>query len=127
MKLKEFGPPGGGGACVPRAPLLRSATDPPPPSFMLSHGLGFVRANIYQKHLQVKNSQIFKRTRMHSSRMRTARSSSHQPGGGGGLPQCMLGYTNPPGCGPGEPPPRCGPRDLKGMLRYHPTPRVQNS
>ena len=22
----------------------------------------------------------------------------------GGLPQCMLGYTTPPGCGPGDPP-----------------------
>ena len=42
-------------------------------------------------------------TRMHSSRMRTARSSSRQSGRG--LPQCMLGYTNPlPGCGPRDPP-----------------------
>ena len=42
-------------------------------------------------------------TKLHSSRMRTARSSSRQPAGGGGrggsLPQCMLGYTNPPGVG----------------------------
>ena len=45
---------------------------------------------------------------MHSSRMRTAHSSSRR--GGGGLPQCMLGYTppgvgleTPPGCGPGDP------------------------
>ena len=29
---------------------------------------------------------------MHSSRMRTARSSSHLPVWGGGLPQCMLVY-----------------------------------
>ena len=35
---------------------------------------------------------------MHSSRMRTARSSSCW----GGLPQCMLGYT--PGYTPGNPP-----------------------
>ena len=53
---------------------------------------------------------------MHSSRMRTSRSSSQR---GGGLPQCMLGYTppdvgmaptlgvdqRPPGCGPGTSPP----------------------
>ena len=44
-------------------------------------------------------------TRMHSSRMRTAHSSSHW----GGLPQCMLGCTpwvwawRPPRCGPGDP------------------------
>ena len=45
---------------------------------------------------------------MHSSRMRTACSRSHQSGG---LPQCMLGYTTsgvgletPPWCGPGDPP-----------------------
>ena len=108
---------------------------------------------------------------MHSSRMRTARGSSRLLGGGGCLPQCMLGYPwvwawrppgcgpadppgvglktprcgpgDPPGCGPGDPPgqtlnfplgvgletPRarplnfphgCGPRDLQGMLGYHP-------
>ena len=58
------------------------------------------------------------KTRMHSSRMRTAHGSSH-PRGEGGLPQCMLGYTTPPRCGPGDPPgvdletphPRCGPGD----------------
>ena len=33
-------------------------------------------------------------TRMHSSRMRTVRSSSRLSGGG--LPQCMLGYQPPP-------------------------------
>ena len=33
------------------------------------------------------------KTRMHSSRMRTARSRSRLLGGGGVLPQCMLGYT----------------------------------
>ena len=57
----------------------------------------------------------FYTTRMHSSRINTACSSSH---GGGGLPQCMLGYTplgvgletapvwawRPPGCGSGKPP-----------------------
>ena len=38
------------------------------------------------------------------------------------LPQCMLGYTPPPGCGPGDPPgcgpgdlPRCGPGDPSGV------------
>ena len=36
-------------------------------------------------------------TRMHSSRMRTARSSSRWMGGC--LPQCMLGYTTPLGVG----------------------------
>ena len=45
---------------------------------------------------------------MHSSRMRTAHGSSH-PQGGEGLPQCMLGYTPPPRCGPGDPPTRCWP------------------
>ena len=51
---------------------------------------------------------------MHSSRMRTARGSSH-PRGGGCLPQCILGYTHPlgvgletPRCGPGDPPPGVG-------------------
>ena len=54
---------------------------------------------------------ILKWTRMHSSRMRTARSSSRLLWGC--LPQCMLGY--PPECGPGDPlgvglrPPRPGP------------------
>ena len=44
---------------------------------------------------------------MHSRRMCTTRSSSHQ----GGVPQCMLGYTpwawarRPPRCGPGDSPP----------------------
>ena len=45
-------------------------------------------------------------TRMHSSRMHITRSSRSQPGGG--LPQCMLGYT-PLGCWPGN---------LQGMLGY---------
>ena len=45
---------------------------------------------------------------MHSSRMRTVHSSSRLPGGG--MPQCMLGYTHrgpgpgQPGPGPGNPP-----------------------
>ena len=52
---------------------------------------------------------------MHSSRMRTVRSSSRLRGGEGGLPQCMLGYP-PPGPGhpqgldpPGRHPPGPGP------------------
>ena len=63
-------------------------------------------------------------TRMHSSRMRTARSSSRREG----LPQCMLGYTpwewacRPPRVrawkpSPGvglEPPPQYGPGDPPG-------------
>ena len=75
-------------------------------------------------------------TRMHSSRMRTARSSSRQLGGC--LPQCMLGYTpqvwawrlpwvwawrtppglgleNPPRSGPGDPT-RCGPGCIPACL-----------
>ena len=44
-------------------------------------------------------------TRMHSSRMRTARGSSRPYRGLRGLPQCMLGYTHPPT-------PRCGPGNL---------------
>ena len=42
-------------------------------------------------------------TRMHSSRMHTARSSNHQPG------VCLSAcWIHPPRCGPGEPP-KCGP------------------
>ena len=41
----------------------------------------------------------------------------------GGLPQCMLGYTTPPGCGPGDPPQMWAWRPPSGylqcMLRYH--------
>ena len=72
-------------------------------------------------------------TRMYSSRMHTAHSISYR--GGGGLPQCMLGYTpwvwawrTPPGVGlawkppearPLNFPPGCGPGNLQGMLGYH--------
>ena len=56
-----------------------------------------------------------RRTRMHSSRMRTARSSSRLlcVCGEVFLLQCMLGYT-PPRCGPGDPP-GCGPEDPPGV------------
>ena len=54
---------------------------------------------------------------MHSSRMRTARSSSRLPGGC--LPQCMLGY--PSGCGPGNPP-GCGPGDPPQVWAWRHTP-----
>ena len=88
-------------------------------------------------------------TRMHSSRMCTAHSSSHLLGGpasvhawipppGVGLetspgcgpgdhPGCGPGDTSgcgpgdPPGCGPGDPS-GCSPGDLQGMLGYHPPP-----
>ena len=80
---------------------------------------------------EVAKSKIISVTKMHASRMRTARSSSRLLGG---LPQCMLGYT-PSGPGPGppspgvglhtppqarppQPPPGCGPRQ--------PPPREQN-
>ena len=76
---------------------------------------------------------------MHSSRMRTARSSSHQPGGWGGSASVHAGI-HPPQCGPGDPPwpdPSSSPLgvgletctacwdthppgDLQGMLGYHP-------
>ena len=87
-------------------------------------------------------------TRMHSSRMRTARSSSRHGGGlhtptpradppGAGTPRAGPPGSRPPqarplnfplGCGPGDPslarplnfPPGCGPGNLKGMLGYHP-------
>ena len=65
------------------------------------------------------------------TRMRTAAAVAVH--GGGGLPQCMLGY--PPRCGPRDHPwvwawrshpqvwawrpPGCGPGDLQGMLGYH--------
>ena len=64
-------------------------------------------------------------TRMHSSRMRTTRSSSRQPGG---LPQCMLGYTlTPMGVGLETPPgvgleasPGCGPRTPPPVWAWRP-------
>ena len=49
---------------------------------------------------------------MHSSRMRTACSSSRLLGGGGCLLQCMLGYTYPHPPGPGHPSPQYGPGHL---------------
>ena len=81
---------------------------------------------------QVAKSKIISVTKVHASRMPTARSSSRLLGG---LPQCMLGYTpSVPGPGPGPPSPgvgldtpqpdpptapsRCGPR--------HPSPGEQN-
>ena len=72
---------------------------------------------------------------MHSSRMRTARSSSRLPGG-----VCLSACwdtTPPPGVGLETPqarplnfPPGCGPEDLQCILGYHPptpTPCGQNS
>ena len=67
-------------------------------------------------------------TRMHSSMMRTTRSSSRLLGEAGCMPQCMLGY--PPGCGPGgnplgvglETPSRCGPGDPPGVGLETPHP-----
>ena len=64
-------------------------------------------------------------TRMHSSRMSTARSSSPLLQGGC-LPQCMLGYS--PCCGPGDPPvvglrsPGCGPGAPPGYGPGDPAP-----
>ena len=73
-------------------------------------------------------SKLSNTTRMHSSRMRTARSSSRQAEG---LPQCMMGSPpvwawRPPRCGPGDPSPArplklllgCGPGKVQGMLGY---------
>ena len=82
--------------------------------------------NCFKEFLQIPNI-----TRMHSSRMHTARSSSRLLGGC--LPQCMLGYTpptqalvwRPPGCGPGHPPAR--PLNLPPWVwawRPPPTPTV---
>ena len=86
------------------------------------------------------------KTRMHSSRMRTAHSSSRQPGGSAYVhagihsPGCWPG--DPPWCGPGTPPGlgletswvwawrparHAGIHplgDLQGMLGYHPSPPV---
>ena len=66
------------------------------------------------------DSFLFK-TRMHSSRMRTARSSSRLRGAGGVCPSACLDTPptlrpprvwawRPPGCGPGDSP-GCGPGD----------------
>ena len=52
---------------------------------------------------------------MHSSRMRTTRSSSHLQGGSASV---HAGIPSPR-CGPGDTC-RCGPGDLQGMLGYHP-------
>ena len=70
-------------------------------------------------------------TRMHSSRMCTARSSSRLLGG---LPQCMLGYPpgvgletplcvglETPGCGPGDPP-RPDPSTSPCVWAWNPPP-----
>ena len=68
---------------------------------------------------------------MHSSRMRTARSSSRLLGG-----VCLITCwdTSPPitGCGPGDPPPArplnlplgCGPKDPPGQTPQPPPPWV---
>ena len=82
----------------------------------------------------------YQKTRMHSSRMRTARSSSHH---GGSLhtppPQSMYPHPleqAPPWLDPPQLPPwvwtwrpssgqiplGCGPENLQGMLRYHASP-----
>ena len=101
-------------------------------------------------HIMHKICTFSLTTRMHSSRMRTAHSSSHP---GGCLPQCMLGYPpsvgleTPTGVGLENPspvwawrtqlgvgletplarplnfPPGCGPGDLQGMLGYPTHPR----
>ena len=84
--------------------------------FCNASGLKNERHNISIPFWLPWSSRNLIKTRMHSSRMRIARSSSHQ-----GLPQCMLGY--PPGCGPGDPPgcgpwdtqQRCGPEDPPGV------------
>ena len=61
---------------------------------------------------------------MHSSRMRTARSSSRhlRPGEGVCLSECW--DISPPGCEPGDPP-GCGTGDLQGMLGYTPRDLLQ--
>ena len=79
---------------------------------------------------RLKNMKFYNVIRMHSSRMRTTRSSSHLLGGSASvhaaLPSPWCGPGDPPECGPGDPPQArplnfslaCGPRDLQGMLWY---------
>ena len=73
------------------------------------------------------------KTRMHSSRIRTVRSSSRLSRGRGGLPQCMLGYQPPHPWSrpPGSRPPRdqTPPRSRHPWSRHPPgtrLPRGQN-
>ena len=89
---------------------------------------------VIQWGIYIEKNPELNETRMHSSGMHIACSSSHL--GGGCLPQCMLGYTplvvgleTPPGVGletpwvwawrpPGQtfqPPPGCGPGDPSGQ------------
>ena len=81
------------------------------------------------------------KTRMHSSRMRAARSSSRHPRGGRGSALVNAGIHTPwvwvwipPGCGPGDPqgvvletPPRCGPGDPLGVGLETPLPDPSTS
>ena len=84
--------------------LVASRCCPGETKYILKHLVYFVLHVHVRVCVQPHNSfKSIKNTRMHSSRMRTARSSGRLLWGGGGLPQCMLGY--PPGCGPGDTPP----------------------
>ena len=70
----------------------------------MTDGSSYLKIHVFKRQKQIINGNIVQ-TRMHSSRMRTARSSSHQLWG-----VCFRACwdTLPPGVGL-ETPPRCGP------------------
>ena len=72
-----------------RAKLARAEEQGLHKVFKLQTVLNTTNMVLHLNHICI----FFSQTRMHSSIMRTARSSSSPLGGGGGLPQCMLGYT----------------------------------
>ena len=63
---------------------------------------------------RLKNMKFYNVTRMHSSRMRTTRSSSHLLGG-----VCLNACWDTPGCGPGDPP-RPDPSTFPRMWAWRP-------
>ena len=86
----------------------------------------YVVASLFSYHTQL---EIPLETRMHSTRMRTTRSSSHQLG------VCLSAcWDTPPRHGPGDPPlarplnlpppPGCGPGDPPGKTPQAPPPGV---
>ena len=84
----------------------------------------FLKTSIFASVLITKrksqySTRTLDSTRMHSSMMRTTRSSSRLLGGMSAsvharIPPWVWAWRQPPGCEPGEPP-RCGPADPPGV------------